>query len=375
MNNVTIIIPVYNEEKYIEQAVLSAVHQAECVIISDNHSDDRTGQICKKLAGEYKNIDFYEQSENKGGAKNFEFLVSKVKTEYMMNMGGHDVLEKNYIHELKQTLEQNQEAVLAYPLFKNINDEGEEFGFYDVSDLKNGIASNDVFVRVFTLIEKLTNCSVFFGLCRTSAFVNSLDFTPVMGIDHVILCRLASIGKFIQNVKTVFHRRYPERVNDNASYMRRITGAVDSSYDATYMCKKELDCISNIDCEDTRSKEYFIWRARKSLLKRFGRYCIQGVQESLDALMGSREKFILYGAGTISELVLGKMKDNILFIVDRDESKHGVNEYEIEIRDVDSMYETDSRIIISVMNETIFDELISAGIEYDRLIGLDKFLA
>ena len=47
MKDVTILIPAYNEEKHIEQAILSAIHQAEYVIVSDNCSTDKTPEICK----------------------------------------------------------------------------------------------------------------------------------------------------------------------------------------------------------------------------------------------------------------------------------------------------------------------------------------
>ena len=104
MKDVTILIPTYNEEKHIEQAILSAVNQAEYVIVSDNCSTDKTPEICKKLAKEYKNLIFYEQDNNIGAVKNGEFLYSQVKSKYVMTMGGHDILEENYTFELKKIL-------------------------------------------------------------------------------------------------------------------------------------------------------------------------------------------------------------------------------------------------------------------------------
>ena len=59
MNDVTIIIPAYNEAKFIEQAIVSAVTQAQTVIISDNCSTDETREICTKLRKKFNNIVFY----------------------------------------------------------------------------------------------------------------------------------------------------------------------------------------------------------------------------------------------------------------------------------------------------------------------------
>ena len=110
MKDVTILIPAYNEEKHIEQAILSAVTQAEFVIVSDNCSTDKTPEICKKLAKEYKNLIFYEQKENIGSVMNFQFLLDKVKTKYTLHIGAHDYISKNYTLKLKEVLE--QKAVL-----------------------------------------------------------------------------------------------------------------------------------------------------------------------------------------------------------------------------------------------------------------------
>jgi glycosyltransferase involved in cell wall biosynthesis len=110
MKDVTILIPAYNEEKHIEQAILSSVSQAEFVIVSDNCSTDKTPEICKKLAKEYKNLIFYEQKENIGSIRNFSFLLNKVETTYTLHIGAHDFISENYILNLKKALEENSSA-------------------------------------------------------------------------------------------------------------------------------------------------------------------------------------------------------------------------------------------------------------------------
>ena len=239
MKDVTILIPTYNEEKHIEQAILSAIYQAEYVIVSDNCSTDRTPEICDKLSKEFNNLIVHKQTRNIGWAKNAEFLYSQVKTKYVMNMGGHDYLAPNYVKELKKLLENDKDAVMAYSKFINVNDGDEIIGYYDARELTYGVASDDSFVRVYTLIKKLSNCSVFFGLCRTQEFINSCDYNPVSGIDQVILCNLVSQGKFIQSINTVFYRRYTDRVNNSREYMKRLT-AQESNFDLSYIDRKSV---------------------------------------------------------------------------------------------------------------------------------------
>ena len=59
-NKVTIVIPCYNEEKYISQTITSIVRQYNIngtkVIIADNNSTDRTRQIINECKEVYQNI-------------------------------------------------------------------------------------------------------------------------------------------------------------------------------------------------------------------------------------------------------------------------------------------------------------------------------
>ena len=371
MKDVTILIPTYNEEKHIEQAILSAVNQAEYVIVSDNCSTDKTPEICKKLAKEYKNLIFYEQDNNIGAVKNGEFLYSQVKSKYVMTMGGHDILEENYTFELKKILEENPNCVLAYPNFTNIDDDNQIIGYYDARELKFGVESNDIFTRVYTIINSLSNCSIFFGLARTEEFLISCYFTPVSAIDHIILCNLASKGKFIQNTNATFYRRYPTRTNNNQEYMKRISGETKIDYDLSYMCKKQFELTSNLSYVNKEKRNYFLELAKKSLQRRFSKQCTEEINNKINILNKSDEKFILYGAGTISELVLERISHKIEYIVDKDEKKHNRLSNGILVKNIESIFNSDLRVIISVLNETIFDELVSIGIEYERLISLN----
>ena len=69
--NLTIIIPVYNEEKTLEE-IINKVQKVDLgvikkeIIIVDDASKDNTLRIIKKLSKKYKNIKFYSHNVNKG---------------------------------------------------------------------------------------------------------------------------------------------------------------------------------------------------------------------------------------------------------------------------------------------------------------------
>ena len=171
MKDVTILIPAYNEEKHIEQAILSAVTQAEFVIVSDNCSTDKTPEICKKLAKEHKNLIFYEQKENIGSVMNFHFLLDKVKTKYTLHIGAHDFISENYTSSLKKALEENFNAVLAYTSFSSVDDNGNILNEQSLEEFKNIFLSNNPVERVIGTIEHYNQyIFMIFGLFKTNIF-------------------------------------------------------------------------------------------------------------------------------------------------------------------------------------------------------------
>lgn len=78
--SVTIGIPLYNEESYIEEALRAAASQCGSVWVSDNASTDGSAKICEKLIGEYPNVNFVQQPQNMGAVANFKFLLDKAET-------------------------------------------------------------------------------------------------------------------------------------------------------------------------------------------------------------------------------------------------------------------------------------------------------
>jgi glycosyltransferase involved in cell wall biosynthesis len=79
---VTLGLPVYNGEKYIEQALQSLKAQtwpALEILISDNASTDGTAAICQRLAEGDARIRYIRQPTNIGAKNNFDFLVEEAR--------------------------------------------------------------------------------------------------------------------------------------------------------------------------------------------------------------------------------------------------------------------------------------------------------
>ena len=89
-------VPVYNEERHIEECLRSALDQTHRnlrVIVSDNNSEDNTARIVEDLSRADGRIQLFRQNSNKGPFENFEFCLDKAAGEYFLWLGGHDLFE------------------------------------------------------------------------------------------------------------------------------------------------------------------------------------------------------------------------------------------------------------------------------------------
>lgn len=103
-NNVrySFIVPIYNNEKFLEKCVKSIEEQSaiglEVILVNDG-SDDSSLTIANALAKEYKNIKVLSQT-NKGQSSARKLGISQSKGEYICFVDSDDWLYKNYLEKI-----------------------------------------------------------------------------------------------------------------------------------------------------------------------------------------------------------------------------------------------------------------------------------
>ena len=105
MNSVIIslIIPVYNVELYLEQCLKSVViHTSEAVeiIIINDASTDHSLQICKKFKEKDSRIRFLDLKKNKGSGGVRNIGIQKAKGDYIWFVDSDDWIEENALKQL-----------------------------------------------------------------------------------------------------------------------------------------------------------------------------------------------------------------------------------------------------------------------------------
>jgi glycosyltransferase involved in cell wall biosynthesis len=196
-NGLTIGIPVYNEEGRIERAIRCAAHQCEKLIVADNASTDGTRSVCEKLLEQFPNMNYIRHSENIGAIKNWSFIAEKTDTPYLMFLGSHDHIEKDYVGKVLPALENDATIEVATgELCFDYDSQTEPVTSYN--NWAGGMEkSTYARVRAF-LFDRAHLAWCIYGIFRTASFRKYYtDDLPVYGVDIIFLTRMLKLGRCI----------------------------------------------------------------------------------------------------------------------------------------------------------------------------------
>ncbi len=121
---IDVLLPTYNGEKYIKEqidSILNQTYQNIQLIISDDCSKDHTLEILKEYEKKDNRITVYEQKENLGCTKNYEFLLKQVKNEIYMLSDQDDVWKPEKIEKTYEQL-QKEKADLVFGDLEIVNE-------------------------------------------------------------------------------------------------------------------------------------------------------------------------------------------------------------------------------------------------------------
>ena len=138
---VSIIIPIYNAERYIERCICSVINQTykniEIIIINDGSTDDSM-----KLINRYKNKDsriIVINQKNSGVSTARNNGINKSSGKYVMFVDIDDWLELNMIEEMVKKIKEKDVDALRCNYFRNYEDNTQKKGFFydkDIIDIK-----------------------------------------------------------------------------------------------------------------------------------------------------------------------------------------------------------------------------------------------
>ena len=126
---VTIGLPVYNGENFLEStldSILNQTHSNLELIISDNASTDNTCEICRKYLEQDSRIKYFRNDKNVGAAENYNIVTRLAKGKYFKWAAHDDTFALTFVEKCLDVLEKNHEYILCYSQLIFIDTEGNE---------------------------------------------------------------------------------------------------------------------------------------------------------------------------------------------------------------------------------------------------------
>ena len=114
MPKVSVIVPIYNVEKYLKKCLDSLVNQTlddiEIILVNDG-SKDNSKQIAEKFANDYPNKIIYLEKENGGLSSARNYGLKHAKGDYISFVDSDDYVSKNLYKNLLEYMDNDYDMV------------------------------------------------------------------------------------------------------------------------------------------------------------------------------------------------------------------------------------------------------------------------
>lgn len=157
MDLITIVIPIYNVEKYLERCIKSVLSQTykniEILLINDG-SPDRCDLIMEK----YKKTDdriICHYKENGGLSDARNYAIKKAKGKYICFIDSDDYIDKSFIEKLYFSIKENNSEI-SWCNFRKVDDNGEigsiiinedDLWSFEMASACNKLFLKDLFIK------------------------------------------------------------------------------------------------------------------------------------------------------------------------------------------------------------------------------------
>lgn len=156
MAKVSAIIPVYNTECFIQEAiesVLSQTYKDIELIIVDDASNDRTGEIARSFGSRLTCI---SHSANMGPSAARNTGIKHALGKYIAFLDADDVWMPDKIKEQMELLENNNDIALVYSNGYTVNSSGSQIGrFFDTIRPKGGFIFKELLLDNFIVTSSV----------------------------------------------------------------------------------------------------------------------------------------------------------------------------------------------------------------------------
>lgn len=176
MKLVSVIMPAYNEEKYIGEAIQSVMDQVYTnweLIIVDDGSKDRTLEIVRQYSDRDLRIRVYQFSENQGACAALNEALKRAEGDYICWLSADDKYKKEMLWSGVEFLTKYKKFQAVFSCCESINADSERIGEQEILDKFLDIGKEGCAEPYYTMVMKgnpFCACNV---IARAEAFAKA----------------------------------------------------------------------------------------------------------------------------------------------------------------------------------------------------------
>lgn len=250
----SIIIPVYNTERYIGDCIESVLQQRFSdweLILVDDGSKDGSAKLCDKYAQKDERITVIHK-QNEGVSVARKTGCDKSRGEYLLFVDADDWIEKNCLQGVADVVSEYHAEIIRFQAYDVYSDakhkrDNEYHGFYDKKKIKE---------EIFPVLIHSAECRYFIPSIWGGAFLRQI-ITPYMIAD----CR-ANIGEDSACTIPAYCKAESIFFMEEYYYNYRITddsltnGKKVFNWDTPELVGKHLEKYVSMDSYDFREQLY-----------------------------------------------------------------------------------------------------------------------
>ena len=237
---VSVIVPVYNVEEYVEHCIQSVVSQTYTnweLILVDDGSDDASGKICEDYAGKYDNISYY-RIDHSGVSAARNHGMEYAKGEFFLFADSDDWLADNMLETLLKEGD-GADMTVCGVYYVTGSDAGFEYQSMDILRISEKKVAKDLYYDI---------------LCRSSTLWNKLikreiigdlkfDVNKTYGEDMVFVTSLLSKVRSAILIPDplYYYNRYREGNVVSEGLSRKTLEFLDNSLEVYYITARDHD--------------------------------------------------------------------------------------------------------------------------------------
>lgn len=198
MNKISIIVPVYNTEKYVGRCIESILNQTytnfELILINDG-STDSSAKICEQYAQKDDRI-LFKSIENAGVSNARNIALKLVSGEYITFVDSDDVIKKNYLQVMMNIVISSNSQIAFCNAYKCYDEDIDDFIISD--DDTEEVFERFVIDKKFDIIAN-EYCTYMPGTFMKKECISDLKFNTELfvGEDSLFIFEAMLKSKYI----------------------------------------------------------------------------------------------------------------------------------------------------------------------------------